>query len=318
MLNMNFCNIICNDIIEEIVTILIKEDNNNVFILRCVNKNYRTIAEKVYVLLQYDVEITCSELIKYIDDNKWNNVPFALFSSGFSSFHFQEEYDSFCGLFYPFELNAIIGDHLLHNYYRCYNSYYIRPLVEVAEEGENRVSIDIGDYEDDQEVNVIPNSYYISKRIQTDAPDISSYNSSMDFDMRLYNWRNDHEGYNTIPDIFTMYTIFQKRKCTKMDPTYPKKCIMKIINTLYQYTMDNIIYVYFYFYLSCRVMNIPCKNTTYMDFDNVLLVPTWTNTTFGTYLKDDQLASYHTMMDMMTEQTHILYGKIVAYVDKFL
>lgn len=50
----------------------------------------------------------------------------------------------------------------------------------------------------------------------------------------------NHTGYDIIPDIYTMYKIFQSRKCTNMDVTYPKKSICTIIHELYK-KVNNVI-----------------------------------------------------------------------------
>jgi hypothetical protein len=243
-------------------------------------------------------------------------VSFALFTNGFSSFSLGNEYGQFCALFNPFELNAIIGDSLLDNYYRCTISFYLNPLVDVIEDGTEMVSIDIGDYEDNQESTIIPDSFHIGKNIQTNDGDISSNDTLSAFDMRLYNWRSFKQ-YATIPDIYTIYNIIKTRKCAFMDITYPKKCIIKIIYNLYHSinNVDNIILVYFYFHLSCRVMNIPCKNTIFLDFTNILLKDR-SNYVLGTYIEDDTISSYNDIITIMTEQIHELYNKIMLNINK--
>lgn len=310
---------LCEDIIRVIVTILIKEDENSTFSLCCINKNYCRIAEEVYVSLQYNMEVTCDELITYINDTKLYNVSMALFSSGFSSFAMGEEYDPFCGLFYPFESNDI-QNNIIYDYYRCSISFYMRPLVQVTTKNKEYVSVDIGEYEDDEDIDVIANSYEINKYIQIhNTNDISSYETVCDFDMRLSNWEN-HTGYDIIPDIYTMYQIFKTRKCTKMDVTYPKKSICTIIHELYKKVnnIEHLLHIYFYFYLSCRVMNIPCKNTSYLGHENILLTPTWKNTNLGHYLKNNVLSPYNNIINEIQEQTHELYGKIMHFIKNTL
>ena len=287
---------LCDDIISVIITMLIKENDKNTFLLRCICKNHLHIAEKIYVSLHYNQEINRNELIAYIDNNKHNNVSFALFSNGFSSFSLGDEYSSFAGFFNPFELN-IIGSDLLDNYYRCIIGYHIKPFTKLIEKGYQRVGI--------------------YKYIQTSRnSDISSCGILDDFDMRLYNWNNSSQ-YSVIPDIYTMYCILKTRRATLIDDTYPKQCVIKIMNNLYNKANNamNIILVYFYFHLSCRVMNIPCKNTIFLDYTNILF-NNYTNYILGTYIKNDNISSYNNIITIMTEQIDELYNKIIKFINQ--
>lgn len=280
------------------------------------------LAREEYLKEYGATPLTANELNDYINSNPFT---FSLFDSPLE----------YSGLFVSDESETLVFDSERreeNGSYKTPSAFDVKYLVHLV--NDNTISIDIGDYDDDIELNVLEDSYVINKYTKSHiySDDVMTLALTDFLDMRLPNWLNTQdEYYRILPDLLSIYRILKERKkFMVIDESYAKKMTLKTLDNLYQRALkDDILYCYdvvlvqIYFYFSARVMNLPSSEQP--EGNVILLHPRYhkelgKTPQLGVYLVNEPLKFVDYDEYIKKSRTHLdkLYAQLTEYITDYL